>query len=214
MKATSKVKSAPVTLFIMLVLMTSVLPADVDAQPDAYFHPSIRINGDSDFNSSNGVVSGSGTGSDPYIIERWQIGPNSGGSGMAIWNTRAHVIIRITVFFQCNIGISLGNVSDVRIDYCAFTNNIVGVAVHGSDDVKVVDSIFRENNYAISISYSSVERDNNVYIDNNHTLLQKVQPWEQGPLGDAICYSLLIILVAVIAALLIFRIKHSPKRPQ
>ena len=36
-------------------------------------HDVIRINGDSDFNSSHGVVSGSGTQDDPYIISGWDI---------------------------------------------------------------------------------------------------------------------------------------------
>jgi hypothetical protein len=214
MKPGLRAVSAPIALFVMFALMTSLLPERVDAQPDAFGHPPIRIVGDSDFSSANGVVSGSGTGSDPYIIELWQIGPNSGGTGLAIWDSRAHVIIRNTVFFQCNVGISLGNATDVRIDNCAFLRNIVGVTTFDCDDIKIVDSIFRENDYAISITYSHVARDNNEYIDNNYTLIKKVQPWEQGPLGDAICYSLLIMLVAVIAALLFFRIKHGPKRPQ
>jgi len=214
MKAIPRAMSAPVTLFVLFTLATSVLPVHVDAQADSFAHSSIRISGDSGLNSTNGVVSGSGTGSDPYIIEGWQIGPNSGGSGIAIWNTRAHVIIRNTFVFQCNVGISLGNVSSVRIDNCAFSQNIVGVTVYQGDNVKIVNSIFRENDYAISITYSHAKRDNNDYFDNNHTLLQKQLPWEQGPLGNFICYSTLVLLVAIIAVLVFYRVKHNPKRPK
>jgi len=36
-------------------------------------HDVIRINGNGDFDSSHGVVGGSGTQSDPYIISGWEI---------------------------------------------------------------------------------------------------------------------------------------------
>lgn len=134
---------------------------------------------------------------------------------MSIWNTRAHLIIRSTFVFQCNVGINLGNVSNVRIDNCGFLHDIVGIAVYGGDNVEIVNSIFKENNYAISIGYSDVSRDNNDYFDNNHTLLQN-QPlsWEQGPLGDFVCYSLVLLLVAIIAVLVFYRVKHAPRRPR
>lgn len=214
MKAIPHSISTPVTLFVLFTLATSVLLVHVDAQADSFAHSTIKINGDSNLNSTNGVVSGSGTGSDPYIIEDWQIGPNSGGSGIAIWNTRAHLIIRTTYVFQCNVGILLGNVSNVRIDNCAFFQNIVGANVYESDDVKIVNSIFRENNYAISIMNSHVKRFNNDYFDNNHTLLQKQVSWEQGPLGNLVCYSTLVLLAAVITVLVFFRIRYNSKRPK
>lgn len=214
MKAIPRAIGVSVTLLVLFTLTTSVLPVHVDAQVDSFAHSPIKINGDSNLNSTNGVVSGSGTGSDPYIIEDWQIGPNSGGSGIAIWNTRAHLIIRTTYVFQCNIGIVLGNVSNVRIDHCAFFQNIVGAYVYESDDVKIVNSIFRENNYAISIVNSHVKRFNNDYFDNNHTLLQKQVSWEQGPLGNLVCYSTLVLLAAVITVLVFFRIRYNSKRPK
>jgi hypothetical protein len=199
---------------VLFTLTTSVLPVHVDAQVDSFTHSTIKINGDSTLNRTNGVVSGSGTGSDPYIIEDWQIGPNSGGSGIAIWNTRAHVIIRTTYVFQCNIGIVLGNVSNVRIDYCAFYQNIVGINVYESDDVKIVDSIFRENNYAISVVNSDVKRFNNDYFDNNQNLLEKKVSWEQGPIGNLVCYSLLVLLAAIVGVLVLFRVRHYSRRPK
>ena len=56
-------------------------------------HNAIYIDGDSDFTSANGVVSGSGIKSDPYIIENWSISA-SNAHGILIENTNAFFKIR------------------------------------------------------------------------------------------------------------------------
>ena len=56
-------------------------------------HTPILIVGNAGFTAGNGVTGGSGTPSDPYIIEGWEIGASS-LTGIAIWNTDAQFIIR------------------------------------------------------------------------------------------------------------------------
>ncbi len=56
-------------------------------------HSLITINGNGDFTIGNGVVSGSGTASDPYIISDWDVNASFSG-GISILGTDAHFIIR------------------------------------------------------------------------------------------------------------------------
>ena len=99
-------------------------------------HPPIVIDGDGDFLSpENGVRSGSGTSSDPYVINNWLIDPmwwRVGGTtaflcdnpgmpqfcqnAITIKNTTQAVHIRANQIVNAGIGILLQNVSgDVRI---------------------------------------------------------------------------------------------------
>ncbi|MGA1873765.1 MAG: hypothetical protein ACMUHY_08840, partial [Thermoplasmatota archaeon] len=59
----------------------------------------IRIEGDDDFSTSNGVSSGTGTITDPYVIENRTIdcGPSH---GILIANTTKHLLIRKCTIFN------------------------------------------------------------------------------------------------------------------
>jgi hypothetical protein len=59
---------------------------------EATTHDGIRIQRNSEFTAANGVVSGSGTGSDPYIISDWEI--NRQHDGILIEGTDAYFIVR------------------------------------------------------------------------------------------------------------------------
>lgn len=67
-------------------------------------HAPIIIESNTNFTSANGVVSGSGTQSDPYIIEGWEIcAPDSwysSGLGIKIKNTNAYFIITNCYIFS------------------------------------------------------------------------------------------------------------------
>ena len=106
-------------------------------------HEPIVIRGDADIDKADGVVSGSGTESDPYTIEGWEITPDS--YAVSIENTRAHIILsNLTIigsqrpsytispsFFW---GISIMNCTNLTIEDCTieFCN---GIYIHDSSDV-------------------------------------------------------------------------------
>lgn len=86
----------------------------------------IRIESDDDFKTANGVVSGSGTQADPYIIEGWTIDASSCdtsvwpyiASGISIGETSKYFVVRnctITNTAKYGVGISLGLTSNGKV---------------------------------------------------------------------------------------------------
>ena len=91
----------------------------------------IQIKGDKDFTAANGVVKGSGTSSDPYIIEGWTIDASNISDtsyidhGIYVYDTSKYFVIR-----NCRVenatgygnGISLFSVSNGRIENITIAN--------------------------------------------------------------------------------------------
>jgi len=177
----------------------------------------IRIDGDSKFTVTNGVVSGSGSKSDPYIIEGWKIGPYTNVTAIDIYNTNAYFRIRNVYVFSSSVGVLMSHVHNGRVENSQFIGDSVGVAVVESDNCRIVNSTFEGNDVAISISYSDVSLSDNTYINNGIKVSRfkdKPQPWEITPLGAAVCVVVLIPLVAIISLLVYYRIKRAPPRLQ
>ncbi len=57
-------------------------------------HSVIRINSDSDFDTAHGVVGGSGTQKDPYIISDWDIDAGGAGAALFVGNTTKYFVVR------------------------------------------------------------------------------------------------------------------------
>jgi len=69
-------------------------------------HGIIVIPSNSGFIPANGVTQGSGTPSDPYVIEGWDIDASGVDVGGGIWisNTTAHFIVRNNYIHDINWG--------------------------------------------------------------------------------------------------------------
>lgn len=92
----------------------------------------IRIDSDADFTAANGVVAGSGTPDDPYIIEGWLIDAQGAGNCIYVGNTTSHFIIRncelynasyISWPFHRGAGITLYNVINGTVVYNSIHDN-------------------------------------------------------------------------------------------
>ncbi len=79
-----------------LLLISGMLFAVASPPCNPVPHAPILITSDSDFTSVNGVVSGSGTATDPYLISNWQIKDLTPGFAIKIDNSKG----RITKFFK------------------------------------------------------------------------------------------------------------------
>jgi parallel beta-helix repeat protein len=194
----------------MVVVVPQMSTAAVAYTP----HEVIRITSDSDLVvGQNGVTGGTGSSSNPFVISGWQIGQINGSSGIEVWNTRAHLKIVDVNISSCNVGILLFNVSSVTVKNTIFYKNIVGLSIQYSDNAKISGCTFRENYFAIIITYSDVSRSGNHYIGNTVDVTEKKHPWEQGPLGTMVCVAIMIPLMIVVTFMIYYRIKSRPKRP-
>ncbi|MDI6917668.1 MAG: right-handed parallel beta-helix repeat-containing protein [Thermoplasmatales archaeon] len=169
------------SVFLIIIMILSVLGSavsvEVEAEPVAKSpangltqHEPIYIDGDDDFTSANGVTSGSGTASDPYIIENWDINASS-AVGIEIRNADAHFIIRHCEIHDginnYNGGINLWNASHGIIDSITSYRNHCGVFVGKVSNNKISNSITYNNTWGIFVGGSqNIEVSKSVVHDN------------------------------------------------
>jgi len=114
--------------------------------PSSNSHAPIFIDGNSGFTYVNGVKSGSGTASDPYVISNWDIdlcqpGAGCGGSGIFVENTDANFVIRnvrvrssgsINAFSYYDADVYLSNVANGRVENSTLSDGRSGITVEAS----------------------------------------------------------------------------------
>ncbi len=79
-----------------LILVSGMLLAVASSTCNSVPHEPILITSNSDFTLANGVVSGSGTANDPYLISNWQINNLIPGYAIKVDNSKG----KITKFFK------------------------------------------------------------------------------------------------------------------
>src|SRR6266702_94864 len=108
---------------LLIVISLSARGMVSTATPSLQPHAPIVINGNSDFNSGNGVTGGSGTASDPYVIEGWNI-TSSGTTGISITDTDAYFVIR-SVYVIDTQPCCGGAASDPGVNMTNVTNGVL-----------------------------------------------------------------------------------------
>jgi len=148
---------------VLALLLTSILTLVFNTQVKLVKasaltpHSPILINGDSGFVPANGVTGGSGTASDSYIIEGWDIDAST-AHGIDIQNTRAHFIIR-NVAISGGIpnyrGIRLYDVENGAIMKTTMTENYWGVRFESSNYNNISENFIAGNTAGILLCGSS-----------------------------------------------------------
>lgn len=143
----------------------------VDPAPGTVPHPPIIINDNNGFNTLSGVRLGSGTASDPYVIEGWEM-DSSNANGITISNTDVYFAIRNVVVRSNSssnlvgyIGIQLTRVANGRIEGSTLTTNNLGgprIKIMNSNHVTVSGN--RIFGPAVGIS---CKNSNNITISGN-----------------------------------------------
>lgn len=126
-------------------------------------HDPIYIAGDGGFIRENGVVSGSGTSEDPYLIDGWKISMEGSEYGIQIENTTKYFVIS-----DCKaegeeeaVGIYLRNVENGAIIDCIISNNNGGIKIQGGRAIVIEGNRAESNYYGIiaeGTSYLSISR--------------------------------------------------------
>jgi len=168
--------AALITVGLVLATVSTVIACFAAETSSAYTTRTtgIYINDDSLFTPENGVTDGTGTESDPYIIEGWYIYVTPIGSCIEIINTRAHFTIR-----NCSLQ---GDSASVGPDIIRFTNvqnatveNVVGydmlrgkgVGAFGSANLNITENWFHGNGNGVYLSGCSDVRITNNTLTGN-----------------------------------------------
>ena len=129
-------------------------------------HPPISIEGDAGFTPANGVTGGTGTPSDPYIIEGWVINA-SAAVGIEIDNTSAAFIVR-------SVSLTAGNGSNPFsvAKFTNVTNGRIENATTGPQATAQMLSFYRVTNLTIAQGhfarpYVTVNDGSNVSVEGN-----------------------------------------------
>jgi len=131
-------------------------------------HDPIYIEGNAGFTAANGVVAGSGTAGDPYIIEGWAINV-AGAHGIQISYTTAYFVLRncLVENSRYGYGIYLDNVINGKIEKCTCSNNVYGITLWGSNNILTNNTFSNNFNDGIWLSNSSNNTLTNNTCDNN-----------------------------------------------
>jgi parallel beta-helix repeat protein len=152
-----------------------VMPAPLLRASYAYQpHAPILISGNSGFTVANGVTSGSGTASAPYVIEGWEINSTT-ANGIEIQNSNAYFIIRNVYIHNVqyvHYGIVLSNIANGRVENSKCSFGYSGVAISSSSNITVLNNQIFGNSIdgnfgtagglGIAFSKNIVVRNNNI----------------------------------------------------
>ncbi|MCK5291173.1 MAG: right-handed parallel beta-helix repeat-containing protein [Thermoplasmata archaeon] len=104
-------------------------------------HGPIYIYSNADFTPANGVTGGSGTPSDPFIIEGWEIISPWPAGAIRIETTDVHFIIRnVSVFLKAGPVVSFKEVENGRIENSVVSGDISEIFIGRCNNFKVVNN--------------------------------------------------------------------------
>jgi parallel beta-helix repeat protein len=137
-------------------------------------HAPITILGNSDFTKANGVVAGTGTAKDPYLITGWQIDvPQSGSYAVDIENTTAHFVLRGLIIRGAvnpkGAAIHLGFVSAGTLDGCSISNSVNGIEIASSTGVTLTKNVLYVQGIGLRVTGQSAAEYHQT-IDDTNTL--------------------------------------------
>ena len=131
----------------------------------------IRIEGDAAFTTANGVVGGSGSFADPFVIEGWDIDSTT-STGIFVSNTTLNFTVRAVNVHSggiVSLDILLFNVANATVDSAIVAGGRIGVAVFNSTFVAVTNCTVQGTNLGgIFVSSSG-----NVSMVNNALVLNQ-----------------------------------------
>lgn len=140
----------------------------------------IRIFGNDDLNAGHGVISGTGTQSDPFVIQNRAINGQQ-GHGVTILNTDKYVVVRgcsISGGGLTGYGLHLFNVTNLLVDNLSITGNYFGIYADN-----VVNStlngcnIFDNDNSEVESKFSGT---NNWFMISNCVISGSKESFERG----------------------------------
>ena len=161
-------------LLVLLVSLSYLKVVSGEPHNETPAHEPIVIIGDGNFTEENGVIGGSGTKDDPYIIANWVIKANGttpymGTAGIFIANTTKYFVIRNVTIFGGDWGILLDNVSNFVIEDSKFYNiNSYAIVAGGVTDESLAFNGTIRNNEAWDVDSFVWTKGSNFIIEDNY----------------------------------------------
>jgi parallel beta-helix repeat protein len=164
-------------ILVALLLCFAIMPKPALAQVQTPHYP-ISIINDNDFTPANGVNGGgSGTRSDPYIIENWVINTGTGAFGITIQGTTAYFVVR-----NCSASISLeyaangtieNNSGEISLSFSSFVtvagNTNTNIILSAGDYDNIIGNICSNSDYGIDLEGVTNSIISNNVCNNNYT---------------------------------------------
>ncbi len=153
-------------------------------------HAPITILGNSDFTAANGVVGGSGTPADPYVIAGWEIDvPQTASYAVNIQNTTAHFVLRGLIIRGAidprGAAIHLGFVSGARVENCSITNSTNGIEITSSTGVTLHGNVLYVQGIGLRVTGESPAEYNQI-IDSTNMLNSYPIRYIYGKTGETV----------------------------
>jgi parallel beta-helix repeat protein len=141
---------------------TEVL-AEATGLADGSTRGPISILGNGDFTSENGVVGGTGTADDPYVIAAWEIAVPSGEYyGVRIENVTDHFVLRGLMIQNATqmggAGIRIGFAAGGAIKGCSISNSMHGIEIMSSTDISIDSCILYVSGRGLRVIGESEEQ--------------------------------------------------------
>jgi len=167
---------AGLTLAIVVVLLGTAFVAATLRAPEISASTHMRrapidIESNSQFTAANGVVGGSGTPSDPYIIAGWEITNVDTMAAIFIRDTDASFLIRDVDVHQPSglgwAGIRFIEVTNARVEDSTVTGFSWGVSLEFTSNITVTRNNVTRNGLGIQLWYTN-DTEPGVYVSNSN----------------------------------------------
>lgn len=135
-------------------------------------HAPILIVGDAGFTPANGVTGGTGTASDPFIIENWEIDATGALAGIHIMGTTKHYVIRHGhVYGDDAYGVALYQAPHGTILESLFDSGALGVVAIESSHSNITGNIIvNQDLFGIEVAMSQWVNVTLNYCDMNNMI--------------------------------------------
>jgi parallel beta-helix repeat protein len=158
-----------VAIALSFVSIVFALPGGAEAYSS---HDPITIIGNKGFTAANGVTEGSGSETDPYVIQGMEIVAST-SPGIYISSTDAYFVIRGVLVWGTSIdpdgswGITLEGVKNAVLDSVDVWGCFAGISIQKSTDVVVEKCVVHDNRYGVRL-VSSIDvtvRENYLFMN-------------------------------------------------
>ena len=174
-----------ISMLVFLAVMTLAVVGLAGGTRDP-----ILILGNSDFTVDNGVVGGSGTSDDPYIITGWEINvPQTAKYGIKIENTSAAFVLRGVIIRGAaaadGAAIHLGFVSGGRLENCLISDSRNGIEIASSTGVTLAGNVLYIQGIGLRV-IGETAKEYNLAIDETNELNNNPIRYVYGKDGETV----------------------------